>query len=130
VMRGVLARASKPDEASRAALEACPSMEGLDSRLPRTTRESYSWEISIAPQSSPTNYGIKRNILRLFDENDWPGYCSSGRHTGRGSFVEEPDGIFLSNGLVTPMQSPMLRDHTDPTANGVPIFGSAWGISC
>jgi carbamoyl-phosphate synthase small subunit len=40
VMRGVIGAGTEPDEASKAALEACPSMEGLDLASRVSTRES------------------------------------------------------------------------------------------
>ena len=71
VMRGVIGAGEEPDEASRAALEACPSMVGLDLASRVTTREPYSWGDPQARHHIVAyDYGIKRNILRLFDEND------------------------------------------------------------
>src|SRR3954470_16161485 len=71
VMRGVIAWGEEPDEASKAALEACPSMVGLDLASRVTTREKYGWGDPRARHHIVAyDYGIKRNILRLFAEND------------------------------------------------------------
>jgi len=129
VMRGVIGAGVEPDEASRAALEACPSMEGLDLASRVTTRESYSWG---DPQSRyhivAYDYGIKRNILRLFDENDCRVTVVPADTPGEAALSEEPDGIFLSNGPGDPdavAYAPgIIRTLT---ANGVPIFGICLG---
>ncbi len=129
VMRGVIGAGIEPDEASRAALEACPSMEGLDLASRVTTRESYSWG---DPQSRhhivAYDYGIKRNILRLFDENDCRVTVVPADTPAEAALSEEPDGIFLSNGPGDPdavAYAPgIIRTLT---ANGVPIFGICLG---
>ncbi len=129
VMRGVIGAGVEPDEASRAALEACPSMEGLDLASRVTTRESYSWG---DPQSRhhivAYDYGIKRNILRLFDENDCRVTVVPADTPAEAALSEEPDGIFLSNGPGDPdavVYAPEIIRTL--TANGVPIFGICLG---
>ena len=70
VMRGAIGSGREPNASARAALAACPAMEGLDLASTVTTRQSYDW-------GKPTNahhiiaydYGIKRNILRLLDDH-------------------------------------------------------------
>jgi carbamoyl-phosphate synthase small subunit len=129
VMRGVIGAGVEPDEASRAALEACPSMEGLDLASRVTTRESYSWG---DPQSRhhivAYDYGIKRNILRLFDENDCRVTVVPADTPAEAVLSEEPDGIFLSNGPGDPdavAYAPgIIRTLA---ADGVPIFGICLG---
>jgi carbamoyl-phosphate synthase small subunit len=129
VMRGVIGAGVEPDEESRAALEACPSMEGLDLASRVTTRESYSWG---DPQSRhhivAYDYGIKRNILRLFDENDCRVTVVPADTSAEAALSEEPDGIFLSNGPGDPdavaYAPEIIRSLT---ANGVPIFGICLG---
>jgi carbamoyl-phosphate synthase small subunit len=129
VMRGVIGAGVEPDEATRAALEACPSMEGLDLASRVTTGESYSWG---DPQSRhhivAYDYGIKRNILRLFDENDCRVTVVPADTPAESALSEEPDGIFLSNGPGDPdavAYAPgIIRTLT---ANGVPIFGICLG---
>ncbi|MEP7002864.1 MAG: carbamoyl phosphate synthase small subunit, partial [bacterium] len=69
VMRGVIAGGEAPTGEVLAALEACPSMEGLDLASRVTTKEQYEWGNPQAPHHIVAyDYGIKRNILRLFDE--------------------------------------------------------------
>jgi len=129
VMRGVIGAGVEPDEASRAALKACPSMEGLDLASRVTTRESYTWG---DPQSRhhivAYDYGIKRNILRLFDENDCRVTVVPADTPAEAALSEEPDGIFLSNGPGDPDAVAYAPEIIRTlTANGVPIFGICLG---
>ncbi|HEX9130289.1 MAG TPA: glutamine-hydrolyzing carbamoyl-phosphate synthase small subunit [Gemmatimonadaceae bacterium] len=129
VMRGVIGAGVEPDEASRAALESCPSMEGLDLASRVTTRESYSWG---DPQSRhhivAYDYGIKRNILRLFDENDCRVTIVPADTPAGAALSEEPDGIFLSNGPGDPDAVAYAPEIIRTlSANGVPIFGICLG---
>src|SRR5581483_1455909 len=67
VMRGVMGVGDEPTAESVAALEACPSMEGLDLASAVSTRTAYAWGDPTAPfHIVAYDYGIKRNILRLF----------------------------------------------------------------
>src|SRR3982751_3228903 len=69
VMRGVVAPGSEPDREVLAALDACPSMEGLDLASRVTTTEPYAWGNPQAPNHIVAyDFGLKRNILRLFDD--------------------------------------------------------------
>ncbi len=129
VMRGVIGAGVEPDEASRATLEACPSMEGLDLASRVSTRESYTWG---DPQSRhhivAYDYGIKRNILRLFDENDCRVTVVPADTPAEAALSEEPDGIFLSNGPGDPDAVAYAPEIIRTlTSNGVPIFGICLG---
>ena len=129
VMRGVIGAGVEPDEASRAALEACPSMEGLDLASRVSTRESYTWG---DPQSRhhivAYDYGIKRNILRLFDENDCRVTVVPADTSAEAALSEEPDGVFLSNGPGDPDAVAYAPEIIRTlTSNGVPIFGICLG---
>src|SRR5204863_1433114 len=99
VMRGVIGRGDQPDVASKAALEACPSMEGLDLASRVSTRESYSWGDPRARHHIVAyDYGIKRNILRLFNENDCRVTVVPAETPAEEALAQGPDGVFLSNG--------------------------------
>ncbi|MDQ6769731.1 MAG: glutamine-hydrolyzing carbamoyl-phosphate synthase small subunit [Gemmatimonadota bacterium] len=128
VMRGVIG-AGQPDEASRAALDACPSMEGLDLASRVTTRERYSWgNPSARHHIVAYDYGIKRNILRLFSENDCRVTVVPADTSAETVLAEEPDGIFLSNGPGDPdavLYAPKIIREL--TSAGVPTFGICLG---
>jgi carbamoyl-phosphate synthase small subunit len=129
VMRGVIGIGNQPDEVSRAALEACPSMEGLDLASRVSTREPYTWGDPRARHHIVAyDYGIKRNILRLFSENDCRVTVVPAATTAERALAEGPDGIFLSNGPGDPdavAYAPgIIRDLT---SQGVPTFGICLG---
>ena len=129
VMRGVIGAGLEPDEASRAALDACPSMEGLDLASRVTTRERYSWGDPRAKHHIVAyDYGIKRNILRLFGENDCRVTVVPADTPADAVLAEEPDGIFLSNGPGDPdavtYAPEIIRSLT---AAEIPTFGICLG---
>jgi carbamoyl-phosphate synthase small subunit len=129
VMRGVIGRGDQPDDASRAALEACPSMEGLDLASRVSTREPYTWGDPRARHHIVAyDYGIKRNILRLFSENDCRVTVVPADTAAERALAEGPDGIFLSNGPGDPdavAYAPgIIRTLT---SQGVPTFGICLG---
>jgi carbamoyl-phosphate synthase small subunit len=129
VMRGVIGAGEEPDEASRAALEACPSMEGLDLASRVSTRERYSWgEPRARHHIVAYDYGIKRNILRPFNENDCRVTVVPADTPADKVLLEEPDGIFLSNGPGDPdavAYAPGIIRAL--TSAGIPTFGICLG---
>jgi carbamoyl-phosphate synthase small subunit len=129
VMRGVIGAGSEPDEKSRAALDACPSMEGLDLASRVTTRETYTWGDPRARHHILAyDYGIKRNILRLFAENDCRVTVVTADTSPEAALAHDPDGIFLSNGPGDPAAIAYAQDTLRSlTAHGVPTFGICLG---
>jgi carbamoyl-phosphate synthase small subunit len=129
VMRGVIGAGTEPNDASKAALEACPSMEGLDLASRVSTREAYTWGDPRAKHHIVAyDYGIKRNILRLFGENDCRVTVVPAATPVDVALAEDPDGIFLSNGPGDPeavaYAPAIIRDLT---SRGVPTFGICLG---
>jgi carbamoyl-phosphate synthase small subunit len=99
VMRGVIGSGETPSAATRAALDACPSMEGLDLASRASTRELYSWGDPNAPSHIVAyDYGIKRNILRLFGENGCRVTVVPADTPAEAVLERAPDGVFLANG--------------------------------
>ena len=129
VMRGVIGAGAEPDETSRAALEACPSMEGLDLASRVTTRETYTWGDPRARHHILAyDYGIKRNILRLFAENDCRVTVVTADTSPEAALAHDPDGIFLSNGPGDPAAITYAQETLRSlTAQGVPTFGICLG---
>lgn len=129
VMRGVIGAGEQPDEASRAALEACPSMEGLDLASRVSTRERYTWGDPQARHHIVAyDYGIKRNILRLFGENDCRVTVVPAATSAEAALAENPDGIFLSNGPGDPDAVAYAPDIIRALAiEGIPTFGICLG---
>jgi carbamoyl-phosphate synthase small subunit len=124
VMRGVIGAGMSPTEEARAALAACPSMEGLDLASRVTTRERYSWG---NPEASrhiiAYDFGIKRNILRLFAEHDARVTVVPADTPASVVLSEKPDGVFLSNGP----GDPDAITYAPDTVSGTPVFGICLG---
>jgi carbamoyl-phosphate synthase small subunit len=99
VMRGVIGNGVAPSDPTRSALEACPSMEGLDLASRASTTERYSWGDPGAPSHIVAyDYGIKRNILRLFAENGCRVTVVPAETSAEAVLESAPDGVFLANG--------------------------------
>ena len=129
VMRGVIGRGDAPDDATRAALDACPSMEGLDLASRVTTRSEYTWGNPRAGSHIIAyDFGIKRNILRLFDEEGCRITVVPATTPASEVLDRAPDGVFLSNGPGDPAAVSYAPDAIRSIATaGVPIFGICLG---
>jgi carbamoyl-phosphate synthase small subunit len=129
VMRGVISLGTEPSAEVLAALDACPSMEGLDLATRVSTAESYTWGDPRATYHiAAYDYGIKRNILRLFVENDCRVTVVPAQTSAEEVLDLKPDGVFLSNGP----GDPAAVDYAPRTVKkiareGVPIFGICLG---
>jgi carbamoyl-phosphate synthase small subunit len=129
VLRGVIGSGDKPDAKAHAALDACPSMSGLDLASVVSTTKSYAWgNPNAAKHIVAYDYGIKHNILRLFEDRDCRITVVPSTATAKDVLALEPDGVFLSNGPGDPeavtyaMQT--IRDIADAD---VPLFGICLG---
>ena len=129
VMRGVIAAGDSPGADALAALEACPSMEGLDLASRVTTRERYSWGNPDASRHIIAyDFGIKRNILRLFDENDARVTVVPADTPAADVLREQPDGVFLSNGPGDPDAIAYAPETVRALGtSGTPVFGICLG---
>ena len=128
-MRGVLVSGSEVDDAARASLAACPSMEGLDLASRVSTREPYSWGNPHATRHIVAyDYGIKRNILRLFDAHGCRVTVVPATTPPEAVLARRPDGVFLSNGPGDPAAvhyaPPAIRTIAGA---GIPMFGICLG---
>ena len=129
VMRGVIGFGEAPDDEAKAALEACPSMEGLDLASRVSTRSEYAWG---NPQASAHiiayDFGIKRNILRLFDAEGCRVTVVPATTPASEVLERAPDGVFLSNGPGDPAAVAYAPEAIRSiAAAGVPIFGICLG---
>jgi carbamoyl-phosphate synthase small subunit len=129
VMRGVIGRGDAADPEARAVLEACPSMVGLDLASRVSTKDPYSWGDPRARHHIIAyDYGIKRNILRLFAENDCRVTVVPANTPSAAALEQDPDGIFLSNGPGDPEAVAYAPEIIrDLTSKGVPTFGICLG---
>ncbi len=129
VMRGVIAAGEDASADVRAALDACPSMEGLDLASRVTTAQSYEWGSPQAPHHIVAyDFGIKRNILRLLDDAGCRVTVVPAQTSAESVMEMSPDGIFLSNGPGDPDAIAYAPDTVRALAERqVPIFGICLG---
>jgi carbamoyl-phosphate synthase small subunit len=129
VMRGVISAGENPTAAAREALASCPSMAGLDLASRVTTRERYSWGDPRASRHVVAyDYGIKRNILRLFSEHDCRVTVVPASTSAADALAGRPDGVFLSNGPGDPDAIGYAPDTVRELAtSGTPVFGICLG---
>lgn len=129
VMRGVIGIGDTPGQEAVAALESCPSMEGLDLASRVSTRERYVWGDPRAPWHVVAyDYGIKRNILRLFSDHGCRVTVLPATTLAEEALELEPDGVFLSNGPGDPAAVEYAPGIVKKIASaGVPIFGICLG---
>ncbi|MGH7712143.1 MAG: carbamoyl phosphate synthase small subunit, partial [Gemmatimonadaceae bacterium] len=129
VVNGVLAPGEGVSEEARAALEACPSMVGLDLASVVTTHAPYEY----GPPNATSHivaydYGIKRNILRLFEENDCRVTVVPSQTPAEAALELRPDGVFFSNGPGDPAAVTYAPATMQRIADAeVPIFGICLG---
>jgi carbamoyl-phosphate synthase small subunit len=129
VMRGVIDAGEAPSDAARAALDACPSMEGLDLASTVTTDAPYEWGSKDAPYHIVAyDYGIKRNILRLFEEQGCRVTVVPSTTPASTALGMDPDGVFFSNGPGDPAAVTYAPDTIRAIAEKqVPVFGICLG---
>ena len=129
VMRGVIAPGNDPSPDVLAALDACPSMEGLDLASRVTTPHPYTWGNPQALHHIVAyDFGIKRNILRLFDEAGCRVTVVPAQTAASAVMEMAPDGVFLSNGPGDPDAIAYAPDTVRSLGErGVPIFGICLG---
>ena len=129
-MRGVLAIGAAPDGEVRSILDGAPRMEGLDLASRAGTRQEYQALPAgeVRHHIVAYDYGMKRNILRLFLEAGCrvtvvPSSTPAERVRELGA-----DGLFLSNGPGDPaaVRQAIPAIHTLAT-RGVPTFGICLG---
>jgi carbamoyl-phosphate synthase small subunit len=129
VMRGVIDAGETPSDSARAALDACPSMEGLDLASVVTTDVPYEWGPKNAPYHIVAyDYGIKRNILRLFEEQGCRVTVVPSTTTAGEALELNPDGVFFSNGPGDPAAVTYAPETIRTIAEtDVPVFGISLG---
>jgi carbamoyl-phosphate synthase small subunit len=129
VMRGVIGAGESPSADATAALESCPSMEGLDLASRVSTKEPYLWGDPRAEWHVVAyDYGIKRNILRLFSDHGCRVTVLPATTPAEAALDLEPDGVFLSNGPGDPAAVEYAPGIVRTIASkGVPIFGICLG---
>ena len=129
VMRGLIGAGVEPTAAHKAELAACPSMAGLDLASRVSTPETYEWgNAGAAHHIVAYDYGIKRNILRMFEERGCRITVVPSTMPAKDVLAMQPDGVFLSNGPGDPeaveYAPAAIREIVDAD---VPVFGICLG---
>jgi len=129
VMRGVIGAGVSPTVDALAALDACPSMEGLDLASVVSTEAPYDVGPSGAAHHVVAyDFGIKRNILRLFEAHDCRVTVVPSDTPAADVLAMQPDGVFLSNGPGDPAAVTYAPAAIRAiAAAGVPMFGICLG---
>ncbi len=128
-MRGVIAAGSAVSDEAKSALAACPSMEGLDLASRVSTKAPYSWGSPNAPHHIVAyDFGIKRNILRLFEDHDCRITVVPSNTPASQVLAMQPHGVFLSNGPGDPAAVTYAPGNIrELAAAKMPIFGICLG---
>ncbi|HEY5491614.1 MAG TPA: glutamine-hydrolyzing carbamoyl-phosphate synthase small subunit [Gemmatimonadaceae bacterium] len=129
VLRGVIAAGVEPGRDALRVLDACPSMAGLDLASVVTTDAPYQWgDASAKRHIVAFDYGIKQNILRLFEERGCRVTVVPSHTTADEVMTLKPDGVFLSNGPGDPeavgYAPAIIRSIAE---RRIPIFGICLG---
>lgn len=129
VLRGVIGAGAEATAEAKAVLDACPSMDGLDLASIVSTREPYQFGSATASRHIVAfDYGIKQNILRLFDERGCRVTVVPSTTTAEQALAMNPDGIFLANGPGDPDAVGYAPDAIRSLADAkIPIFGICLG---
>jgi carbamoyl-phosphate synthase small subunit len=129
VMRGVLVAGTDPTAEAIDALEACPSMVGLDLASVVSTTAAYRWGRPDAEHHIVAyDYGIKRNILRLFDAQGCRVTVVPATTPPEAALEYDPDGVFFSNGPGDPAAVTYAPATIRSIAEKeVPVFGICLG---
>ena len=128
-MRGAIAAGAEPSAAVRAALAASPSMDGLDLASAATIERRYTEGPADAKHHVVAfDFGMKRNILRLFAEQGCRVTVVPAATTAAEVRALEPDGVFLSNGPGDPAAVGYAISTIRDLADGsLPLFGICLG---
>lgn len=130
VLRGVIAAGAEVSKEALVALDACPPMTGLDLASVVTTDATYEWSKGAkgGRHIVAFDFGIKRNILRLFEERGCRVTVVPATTTAEQVMALQPDGVFLSNGPGDPEAVGYAPATIKTIAERkVPIFGICLG---
>ncbi len=130
-MRGAVALGAEPSAEVRAALAASPSMDGLDLASQATIGAEYGEGPGTGDARHHIvayDYGMKRNILRLFVRNGCRVTVVPAATPAARIRELEPSGLFLSNGPGDPAAVGYAIATLRELADGsLPIFGICLG---
>jgi len=128
-MNGIISTEEKDISILKDKLDVVPDMTGLDLAKEVTCKSPYRWSDNKRGKFEVVaiDFGIKHNILRLFEEQD----CNITIFPANVSSIEimesNPDGIFLSNGPGDPSAVSYGIETVRSILGKKPIFGICLG---
>ena len=128
-MNGIISTEEKNINILKDKLDVVPDMTGLDLAKEVTCKSPYRWSDNKRGKFEVVaiDFGIKHNILRLFEEQD----CNITIFPANVSSIEimesNPDGIFLSNGPGDPSAVSYGIETVRSLLGKKPIFGICLG---
>ena len=126
-MRGTIAPGDNPTTDLQSRLEASPRMEGLDLASLVTVEAQYQ-EGDQGPHIVAYDFGMKRNIVRMFVSLGCRVTVVPAGATAEEVLALKPDGLFLSNGPGDPAAVEYVLPHLRAlTQAGLPTFGICLG---
>jgi len=132
-MNGVISTIDFELDSLMQKLSNAPSMTGLDLAKVVTTKNSFKWPINqfdyqrVKINLAVIDFGIKRNILRLFNEYGCDITIFPANVTSNELLDFDPDGLFLSNGPGDPEAVTYGIDTVKSLLGKLPIFGICLG---
>jgi carbamoyl-phosphate synthase small subunit len=109
-------------------LASVPSMEGLELSSLVSTKQSYLVGNPEGVKIAAIDYGIKRNILRCFEQEGFYIKVFPWNSSIKDIMEFSPQGIHLSNGPGDPGAMPMVVNNVrEFVFSGLPVFGICLG---
>ncbi|ARA93270.1 MAG: carbamoyl-phosphate synthase small subunit [Bacteroidetes bacterium] len=128
VMNAVISSIDLDDESLVEKARRWPSMEGLELASRVTTGTAYDFSTGPGPRIAVYDYGVKRNILRMFRDRGCTVRVFPASTPLAGVLGWQPDGLFFSNGPGDPRAMPDAIDTArQAMTTGLPIFGICLG---
>ena len=131
-MNGIISTTDSDVKSLLKKVKDAPSMDGMDLAKIVTTKVKYKWKSKNSPSKFKYNiaaidYGIKYNILRLFESYNCEITVFPANTTAIEILNFNPDGIFLSNGPGDPSAVTYAIETVKNLLGKKPIFGICLG---
>lgn len=128
VMNAVVSSVDLDDDSLVTKAKAVPSMEGLELASRVSIREAYTFCTGGGHRIAVYDFGVKRNILRSFEERDCTVRVFPSDADLQSVLAWQPDGLFFSNGPGDPRAMPeSIQVAKEASEAGIPLFGICLG---
>lgn len=128
VMNAVISSVELDDERLIEKARNWPSMEGLELASRVTCAAPYDFAEGSGPRIAVLDFGVKKNILRSFQDLDCRVRVFPSDSTLSDVLAWNPEGLFFSNGPGDPRAMPdQIQMVRDAFRTGLPMFGICLG---